>query len=278
MARTENVNQSLTEAAYEALRSDILACRVPPGAKLNINEICDALSVSLSAVREALSRLTAEGLVVAEAHRGFRAAPVSAEDLRDLTSTRIEIEASCLRRAIELGDMDWEIGIVAAYHRLSRTPERVAGDEVRIPEEWAKAHKEFHAALVQACDSYWRLRLRNFLYDQTERYRHLSVPARREERNLADEHKAIMEATIARDGDRAVALMEAHLTLTADRVVALANQVGDAAGPMSARDIADAGGTDFQQSLTRLRAHPKSRSKTPRRAAGRARQRTPAAE
>jgi DNA-binding GntR family transcriptional regulator len=275
VARPENASQSLTEAAYEALRSDILACRVPPGAKLNINEICDALSVSLSAVREALSRLTAEGLVVAEPHRGFRAAPVSADDLRDLTGTRVEIEGSCLRRAIALGDMDWEIGIVAAYHRLSRTRERVAGDEARVADEWTKAHKDFHASLVQACDSYWRLRLRGFLYDQTERYRQLSVPARREERNLADEHKAIMEATIARDADRAVALVEAHLTLTADRVAALAGR-SDAFG--AAADAADPSEGDFQQSLTRLTDHPKARSKAPRRGASRGRQSPPAAE
>ncbi len=266
MARSETANQSLTEAAYESLRSDILACRISPGAKLNINEICGALSVSLSAVREALSRLTAEGLVVAETHRGFRAAPVSAEDLLDLTGTRIEIEASCLRRAIELGDMEWEIGVIAAFHRLSRTPERVADDEACVAEEWAKAHKEFHAALVQSCDSYWRIRLRGFLYDQTERYRRLSVPARREERDLIDEHKAIMEAVIARDADRAVGLMHDHLSLTTDRVISLVGEGGDGDGA-SMQDRGNAGEHDLRHSSTRLRAHPKSRSKAARQGA-----------
>ncbi|MFX6118532.1 hypothetical protein ABTE85_19950, partial [Acinetobacter baumannii] len=83
--------------------------------------------------------MTAEGLVVAEAQRGFNVAPVSQDDLIDLTSTRIELELACLKRALEQGDVEWETGIVAAYHRLSRTPERVKGDPMAVSEDWAAA-------------------------------------------------------------------------------------------------------------------------------------------
>jgi DNA-binding GntR family transcriptional regulator len=220
--RAVATNQSLTETAYESLRADLLACRLAPGDKLNINDLASRLQVSLGAVREALSRLTAEELVTLEAHRGFRAAPVSVSELHDLTSTRIEIESSCLRRAIELGDVEWETGIVAAFHRLSRTPERAAGAELQINEDWSRAHKGFHRALVAACDSPWRLRLRDYLYDQTERYRRLSVPASGDARDLGAEHRALMEATLARESDRAVHLLQQHFRVTAGRVASLA--------------------------------------------------------
>ena len=137
--RAVETNQSLTEGAYESLRADLLACRFAPGEKLNINDLSQQLKVSLGAVREALSRLTAEELGVLEAHRGFRAAPVSVAELHDLTSTRIELESLCLARAIAKGDVEWEAGIVAAFHRLSRTPERMPGPEARIAEDWARA-------------------------------------------------------------------------------------------------------------------------------------------
>src|SRR4051794_8168118 len=166
-----------TESAYAELRADLLACRLLPGAKLNIVDLTTRHGVSLGAVREALSRLAAEGLVIAEMNRGYRVAPVSEPELLDLTSTRIDIEVACLRMAMRVGGVEWESRIVAAHHRLSRTPERVAGDEDRVSDVWAEAHKDFHAALVFACDSPWRLRLRSLLYDQTERYRRLSVPA-----------------------------------------------------------------------------------------------------
>ncbi len=211
-----------TESAYAELRADLLACRLLPSAKLNIVDLTTRHGVSLGAVREALSRLTAEGLVIAEMNRGYRVAPVSELELLDLTSTRIEIEVTCLRLAIRAGGVEWESRIVAEHHRLSRTPERVVGDEDRVSDVWADAHKDFHAALVSACDSPWRLRLRSLLYDQTERYRRLSVPALPQERDIAAEHKALMDAALARDEKLAAKLITAHLNATTARVRALA--------------------------------------------------------
>jgi DNA-binding GntR family transcriptional regulator len=205
---------SLTQAAYECLRADLLACRLRPGERLKIGELCGALSVSLGAVREALSRLTSEGLVVAEPQRGFRVAPVSVAELRDLTAVRIEIEGTCLTRAVAAGDVAWEAGLVAAHHRLSRTPEREPGDARRLSEAWAEAHASFHRALVAGCDSRWLLRLREILYAQSERYRRLSVPLAPAGRDLEGEHRGIMEAALARDAERAVALLAAHLEVT----------------------------------------------------------------
>jgi DNA-binding GntR family transcriptional regulator len=205
---------SLTQSAYERLRADLLACRLRPGERLRIGDLCTALGVSLSAVREALSRLTAEGLVVAEPQRGFRAAPISESDLHDLTAARIEIETLCLRRSLEAGDVDWEERLVAAHYRLSRIPERDPGDPRRVSDMWAEAHGAYHAALVAGCDNAWLLRLRAILYAQSERYRRLSVPLARAERDLLGEHREIMETALAHKVDHACALLAAHLATT----------------------------------------------------------------
>src|SRR5882757_7754439 len=92
--------QNMTQGAYEALRADLLACRIAPGSRLKIQDLCRQHAVSLGAIREALSRLTSEGLVVAEPQRGFRVAPISAEELKDLYLARIELEGLCLKRSI----------------------------------------------------------------------------------------------------------------------------------------------------------------------------------
>ena len=209
-----NSSSSLTQDAYERLRADLLACRLRPGARLKIAELCTALSVSLSAVREALARLTSEGLVVAEPQRGFRVAPISAAELRDLTEVRGEIEGMCLERAIAAGDLGWESDLLAAFHRLSRTPERPPEDLQRLSEAWSAAHGAYHKALVAACGSPCLLRLRSILYAQTERYRRLSVPLAEADRDLNGEHQEIMHAALARDAARARALMKQHLELT----------------------------------------------------------------
>jgi DNA-binding GntR family transcriptional regulator len=216
-------SKSRTEAAYFNLRADILACRLRPGARLKINELCTALDVSLGAVREALSRLSAEGLVVAEAQKGFQVAPISVADLEDLTQARIEIETLCLRRTIAARTLDWESGLVAAFHRLSRLPARTPGDERRLNEDWVRAHADYHLALVAACDSLWLLRMRATLYAQSERYRRLSTPVT-ERRDVNAEHRDIMQAALAGDARKACALLTTHLLTTKDLVRDLAER------------------------------------------------------
>jgi DNA-binding GntR family transcriptional regulator len=205
---------NMTQGAYLSLRADLLACRILPGSKLKIQDLCARFSVSLGAIREALSRLTSEGLVVAEPQRGFRAAPISAADLEDLTMARIEIDSLCLRRAISHGDVQWEARLVAATHCLARTPERASDDPARSNEDWAVAHAAFHLALVDGCGSPWLLHLHSLLYAQSERYRRLSVPLAANGRNVNDEHQAIVNATLARDSKLAVRLLSAHLETT----------------------------------------------------------------
>ncbi|SCK15416.1 DNA-binding transcriptional regulator, GntR family [Variovorax sp. HW608] len=214
MSAIPQPKSSLTQSAYERLKGDLLACRLEPDERLNISELCGALGVSLGAVREALSRLTSEGLVVAEPQRGFRVASISEDELRDLYRTRIEIEALCLRRAIEVGSLRWESNLVAAYHSLSRTPEAAPGHPAHVGDEWLQRHADFHEALVSGGDSPWLMRLRTQLFQQSQRYRRLSVSLAKTKRNVDKEHRELMEAVLARDADRAVALMRDHLQLT----------------------------------------------------------------
>ena len=219
--------RSLTEHAYEALRADILSCRLRPGLRLKIAELCERLGVSLGAVREALAKLTAEGLVIAEAQRGFRVAPVSSADLTDITRTRIDIESMCLARAIAVGGIEWEAGIVAAFHRLSRTPLLTPGPPPRVSGEFSSVHSDFHAALVAVCDSAWLLRIREMLYAQSEHYRRLSVPAAEQERNLDQEHRGLMQAVLAHDAKLAAELIRNHLETTAGLLKVFADIDGE---------------------------------------------------
>jgi DNA-binding GntR family transcriptional regulator len=207
-------DRSLTSAVYKRLRSDILSCRLMPGKKLKVNELAASLEVSLGAVREALARLSAEGLVVSEAQRGFGVAPVSEADLLDLTSVRIEIETTAVRRAIAKGDLNWESRIVAAYHRLINTPLREPGDEILLSDAWSIAHAEFNTALAAGCESPRLLNLRTMFSEQAERYRRFSLPLSLEARDVEREHKRLMEAVLARDADLAASLITAHLTTT----------------------------------------------------------------
>jgi DNA-binding GntR family transcriptional regulator len=201
---------------YQSLRAGILSGDIPAGSRLRTNELCSQFKVSLGAVREALTQLIAQGLVVSEAHRGFTASPVSAGDLLDLTRVRIEIETTCLAWAIRAGTVEWESNIIAALHRLSRTQR--AGNRIRPGAEWTEAHDKYHLALLATCDSPRLMQIRHQLYEQSERYRNLeiSLPLNRDPEG---EHQRIAEAAIARDVALATQRMREHLTLTANNVL-----------------------------------------------------------
>ena len=110
--------------------------RSEPGTRLKFNELCRSPGVGLSVVREALSRLTSEGRVIAEPQRSFSIALVSAGEPTDLTYVRAHIECLCLQRAIAVRDVGWKGRVVAAC-RLHQVQERkTAAIAVARPAPW----------------------------------------------------------------------------------------------------------------------------------------------
>ena len=228
--RVSTSGSSLTQTAYERLLHDLLSGKLKPGERLKISELCSVMALNLSAVREALARLTAEGLVTAEPQRGFCAAPISMADLTDITKVRIEIETLAIRRSILLGDIAWESSVLAAFHSMSRTQRLPVNIKPSESASWSAFHSAFHHALCAACDSPWLLRIRDMLFSQSERYRMLSGLITGNNRNIEEEHRSIMEAVLDRDSDRACALIADHFERTTHYLIA-------ANSPTSARGL-----------------------------------------
>ena len=212
---------SRTSQIYEALKQELLDGLHLPRSKMPIDQLALRFGVSLGAVREALARLTSDRLVIAEPQRGFMVAPVSAEDLLDLTAVRIEIETRCLRQSILNGNLQWEGRLLDTWHQMSRTPPRLQ-EATTVNPEWTRLHSRFHDDLIAACDSRWWLRLRDELYIQAERYRRMMLPYSHVKRDVDLEHKRILDATLARDVGRACSELAAHLQTTADILLASA--------------------------------------------------------
>ncbi len=208
--------RTLASSAYAELRRDIVDLKLKPGEKLRLKEISARYGYGLAPLREALSRLASENLVASEDQRGFRVTSVSAQDLNDLTYVRRNIEVIALRAAIENGDDEWEANVVAAYHRLTLVQMRNQNDPALLTQEWQERHQAFHHATVAGCRSPRLLSMRDLLFDQADRYRRLASSQLDIPRDIAGEHQAIYEATIARNADRACQLIAEHIDLTAE--------------------------------------------------------------
>jgi GntR family transcriptional regulator, carbon starvation induced regulator len=207
--------RTLVEDAYEGLRREILDGLYKPGAKLRTEELRARYNISGSTMREALTRLLGEALVTSEGQRGFRVAPASIDDFQDLTEVRKLLETEALRQAIAHGDEGWESQIVATYYRLSKVEERLGDTSPSSMLDFELRNREFHQALIAACPSRWLHHLIGLLFQQSERYRRMSLAKNPVlSRNVHSEHTAIMEATLERKTDVACKALADHIGRT----------------------------------------------------------------
>jgi GntR family carbon starvation induced transcriptional regulator len=217
----EAVVGTLASSAYGRLRQEIITGDQVPGSRLHIKQLCERLGIGLSPIREALNRLSSEGLVRQLDQRGFRVAPLDAADLRDLTRMRCWLNEAALRGAIEAGDEGWEEALVVAHHRLMRAPRADMAADGQRSLAWEEAHRDFHTALIAACGSRRMLEQCEALFDAADRYRHVSRIASADRRDDADEHTRILEATLLRDAETAVTLLTRHMQQTEILVLAV---------------------------------------------------------
>ncbi len=217
---------SQADRAFSMIRLQILSGQLAPGAKLKIQDLAESLEVSPGAVREALSRLVPEHLVVAKAQRGFSVALISISDLQDLTELRCVIEESALRRSIAKGDSAWDSRLLDLREKISSSSALASGNEARITEEWEELHPRLHRELVGTCASPRLLSLHEQLYLQAERYiaRVVFVDVNRD---ILKEHVQLLDLALERRVEGLVEAMNFHIRRTADAVIEYARDNPD---------------------------------------------------
>ena len=191
------------------LRHDILHGILAPGARLNLDKLRISMGVGLSPLREAVTRLVTEGLIEAEAQRGYTVAPISVANLDEVCALRLELEPYALRKSIENGGVDWEGAVMGALHRVNRT-DRIPGDPASLA-TWESANNAFHLTLIERCDMPLLIKMYKSLVSMNDRYRHIYLTAVAVQRDVIDEHTAIAQAAVERRADDAAALLTKHI-------------------------------------------------------------------
>ncbi|TXN30943.1 GntR family transcriptional regulator [Lacisediminihabitans profunda] len=200
----------------DRMRSDILSARLIPGQRLMFADLSERYGVSVGVTREALTWLSSQGLVQANAHQGYIVTPLSIPDLTELTETRILIEPLVLRMSFETGGMDWEGDVISAHHILSRTPPPhgpKALDEDAL-DQWAEVHSAFHEVLFAACTNKRLLRTVKQLAEEAAMYRRWSVALVLSNPQAENEHRALLEAALDGDWERGGAVLRTHIEHT----------------------------------------------------------------
>ena len=207
------MESSATQGAYLTLRDLILTGELAPGEKLKIDKLRKILGMGAAPIREALSLLTSDQLVVRQDQRGFRAAETSIENFQEILELRCQLEGMALRQSIENTCEAWVEELVLAHHRMTRA-------EIDPKKNFEILHKDFHLKLIGNCDSPVLLGFCSQLYDLNIRYRYIAARAfAYEARMVRDEHQCIVDAVIEGDFNKANQLLCEHYKTTGAFVI-----------------------------------------------------------
>lgn len=206
--------ETLTARASVALERDILSGALAPGSRLGVVDLVKRYGIGATPMREALSRLTSSGLILAIGQRGFRVAPLERSDLADITHVRVTLEAEALRLSIAQGGDAWEADIVASLHRLKRYVERHGTAFGEGAEEFDACHKTFHSTLVSASGSPRLTHSISNLYDQAYRYRRVMMRRFSDPVRFNTSHETLARLVLERNFEPARAALAAHIRST----------------------------------------------------------------
>jgi GntR family transcriptional regulator, rspAB operon transcriptional repressor len=206
-AAAEDRDLSKTERVYGVLRRRIRELTLAPGAPLRKEEIALELGVSRAPVSEAISRLADEGLIDVFPQHGSFVALIRAADVRESLFVRMALEVEAMRR---LAQVAGEAVLKSLDANIAAQAKALRNDNL---EEFYDLDEALHAAIFAAIEKPRALRLLEAARAPLDRVRRMALPEQgRPEQTLA-EHRALVEAIRAGDGEYAAAAMRAHLMM-----------------------------------------------------------------
>ncbi len=216
MKATPQAVGSLVDTAYEQIRRRILDNVWPPGHRALEQEVALALGMSRTPVREALMRLSAEGLVEVIPRHGMRVLPVSPTDMLEIYQilTALECMAAELlaRRSPSAAEMQ---PLVDATQAMDEALQR---DDL---DAWAAADERFHAQLLElAGNRQLQATVLNY-WDRAHRARMFTLRLRPKPVNSTREHMQMVERLRAGDAEGAVQVTRAHRERASRELVAI---------------------------------------------------------
>lgn len=191
------------------LRAAILRGDLKPGQKVNLDRLRDEYGVSLSPLREAISRLAVDGLVQSQDQRGSTISPLTRCELQEIGRLRREVDVLAMRAAMARHDVEWQENLRAmtvALHTASKSESVEHFEEI-----WAVAHTNFHKALISGSQMPMLIAFCMNLHDLHDRYRRQLSPPSTPYSVVWCEHAELASCVLAGNADAAALALQAHL-------------------------------------------------------------------
>lgn len=196
---------TISAQIHGVLRHDIVVGRLAPRAMLSEQEIAARFGISRTPVREAMIKLSEEGLVEIFPQYGSFVAPIKLPDVFDSQFAREALESAAVEKAVERLDAHWDRelrAIIARQKSLVRPQHR---------DEFFRADEDMHMLILRIAGHADAWRFVESAKAQMDRVRHIAITLPRKQNSILAEHEAVVDRMLARDKRGAVEAMRAHL-------------------------------------------------------------------
>jgi DNA-binding GntR family transcriptional regulator len=207
-------SSTLTYKVYKKLRLDVITGTIPEGSRLVESAIAGELKVSRTPVREALQKLTSEGLLFPIPRAGYIVEETSEDDIYDLFNTRMSIEQLAAKRAIEVITSE---EIESLKQNLQKTNKILENSQT---EKMIDLDIEFHHIIYKASRSKKLYQICKTLSENTLKYRNACIHIRDIAKRATDGHRKIYEAICSKDLQMVNQSIENHTMITIKDIIA----------------------------------------------------------
>ncbi|WP_027185899.1 GntR family transcriptional regulator [Desulfovibrio inopinatus] len=207
----KNGRVTFVDKAYAIIKENILSVRYPPGYQVLEAQLADDLGMSRTPVREALIRLSDEGLVEIVPRRGVRVVPLSAADMSEISEVLTSLEVTAVEKAAKVGLEDEASSALEAL--LKEMEDALDNDDL---DTWAEADARFHQMLLSLSGNSVLTAIGASLTDKAHRARLLTLRLRPKPERSNREHREVVEAMRRGDSERAGRSHRAHRERAAD--------------------------------------------------------------
>ncbi len=199
------ISESQADIAYDVLMAAILNCDLSPGQKVSESELAKRFDVGKGPVRVALARLRQQGLVTVVARRGYQIAPVTLRNVKDVFELRRLLEPAAARMAAGRVDVEHlaRLDAVCAAGYDNENPQGIA--------TFLQAHRQIHLNIASATGNRRLLKTLTSLWDETNRYFHLSGLLSRRVAELRHDHQNLISVLGKGDGEEAEHIVRAEI-------------------------------------------------------------------
>ncbi len=192
---------SLSQKAYETIKQEIVSLKLAPGAVINEASLREELGLGRTPIREALQRLAQEKLVLIVPRRGMFVSEIGITDLQKLFEARLVCEPFAVRQAARRGTPAHWAQMAAA----------LAGGDAADNEKLIAIDEQCHQIIYEAADNQFLRDSLSTMYALSLRLWYFSLSQIGNMQDAVLEHRLIMNALVAKDGDEAARLMEKHI-------------------------------------------------------------------